>query len=240
MDEAFLSGLRDLLQEQCRVPELPDGWLTASAMLAAHGFEYGGDFFVADRVPTPAGRDQLTMVLVDVCGKGATALPEAVQFAGALRGLLVGLTEEEVLPAANAYLLRQPSDECMATAAQVSIDLVNGRYRIRSAGHPPVLRWVGVDRALVVDTARGTSLGVVDEPHFGVTEGILAPGDALVFYTDGVIERPHSDLDTGLSWLLYAARSALTGGPFADLPGRIMAQVDRGDDDRAVLVLGRE
>ena len=50
MDEAFLSGLRDLLQEQCQVPPLPEGWLSSSAMLSAQGFEYGGDFFVADLV----------------------------------------------------------------------------------------------------------------------------------------------------------------------------------------------
>src|SRR5689334_9535916 len=174
-------------------------------MLAAQGFEYGGDFFVADLVPTETGRDQLTMVLVDVCGKGATALPEAVQFAGALRGLLGGLPESEVLRGANGYLQRQPSDECIATAAQVSIDLVNGHYRIRSAGHPPVLRWVGTDRALVVDNARGTALGVVEDPELGMSTGVLAPGDALVFYTDGVVERHDSDLDTGISWLLYAA-----------------------------------
>ena len=240
MDEAFLSGLRDLLQEQCRVPELPDGWSITSAMLAANGFEYGGDFFVADLVAPDRGSQRLTMILVDVCGKGATALPEAVQFAGALRGLVVGLADDDVLGAANDYLLRQPSDECIATAAQVSLDLVSGRYEIRSAGHPPVLRWTGVDRALAVDNARGTALGAVDEPEFGVSSGILAPGDALVFYTDGVVERPDTDIDTSISWLLYAARNALTSGPVGEVPGRIMAQVTRGDDDRAVLVLARE
>jgi serine phosphatase RsbU (regulator of sigma subunit) len=240
MDEAFLSGLRDLLQEQCRVPELPDGWSVTSAMLAANGYEYGGDFFVADLVRSPSGGQRLAMVLVDVCGKGETALPEAVPFAGALRGLILGLPDDEVLGAANGYLLRQPSDECIATAAQVTLDLTTGHYEIRSAGHPPVLRWTGVDRALVIDNARGTALGVVDEPEFGVSSGILAPGDALVFYTDGVVERPDTDIDTSISWLLYAARNVLTTGPVRDVPAGIMAQVTRGDDDRAVLVLTRE
>lgn len=240
MDEAFLSGLRDLLQEQCQVPPLPSGWLCTSAMLAAHGFSYGGDFFVADRVLTPDGGDGLVMVLVDVCGKGETALPHAVQFAGALRGLLVGLPEDQLMAAANAFLLRQPSDESIATAVQVTIDLTSGGYAIRSSGHPPVLHWQAPAGHWVVDNARGTALGVVDEPAFDVSEGVLEPGDALLFYTDGVIERSDADIDSGIAWLLAEAGVANTYGDVRDVPARILEQVTRGDDDRAILVIARE
>ncbi len=240
MDEAFLSGLRDLLQEQCQVPPLPDGWLCTSAMLAAHGFSYGGDFFVADRVPTPDGGDGLAMVLVDVCGKGETALPHAVQFAGALRGLLVGLPEDQLMAAANAFLLRQPSDESIATAVQVTVDLTSGRYAIRSSGHPPVLHWQAAAGRWVVDNARGMALGVVDEPEFDVSEGVLGSGDALLFYTDGVIERSDADIDSGIAWLLEEAGVAVAGGDIRDVPARILEQVTRGDDDRAILVIARE
>lgn len=241
MDEAFLSGLRDLLQEQCQVPPLPPGWYCTSAMLAAHGFSYGGDFFVADRVATPDGADGLVMVLVDVCGKGATALPHAVQFAGALRGLLVGLPEDQLLAAANAFLMRQPSDESIATAVQVTVDLPSGRYAIRSGGHPPVLHWRADAGEWVVDNARGTALGVVDEPEFDVSEGVLGPGDALLFYTDGVVERSDAHIDAGIAWLLAEAGAAVVeGGGVAAVPARILEQVSRGDDDRALLVLARE
>lgn len=240
MDEAFLSGLRDLLQEQCQVPPLPDGWLCTSAMVSAQGFEYGGDFFVADLGASLEGDAVLSMVLVDVCGKGASAVPDAVQFAGALRGLIVAVSEKELLPSANTYLMRQPSDESIATAAQVVVDLVTGCYSIRSAGHPPVLHWrVGADE-WVVDNARGTALGVVEEPEFSVSEGVLAPGEALLFYTDGVVERPTADIDAGIDWLRSAARAALLEAGVRGVPVRVMEQVDRGDDDRAILVLARE
>jgi serine phosphatase RsbU (regulator of sigma subunit) len=209
-------------------------------MLAANGFSYGGDFFVADRVPTTEGVDGLAMVLVDVCGKGETALPHAVQFAGALRGLLVALPEDQLLPAANAFLLREPSDESIATAAQVSIDLASGAYAIRSAGHPPVLHWQVAAGTWVIDNARGTALGVVDDPEFAVSTGVLGPGDALLFYTDGVIERPDADIDTGIDWLLEEAGKAVADGDLRDVPARILEQVTRGDDDRALLVLARE
>ena len=240
MDEAFLSGLRDLLQEQCQVPPLPTGWLCTSAMLSAQGFEYGGDFFVAELVDERHGAPVLSMVLVDVCGKGATAVPDAVQFAGALRGLVVAVSGEQLMPSANTYLMRQPSDESIATAVQVTVDLGSGRYAVRSAGHPPVMHWRADAQEWTVDNARGTALGVVDEPEFPVSEGVLSPGEALLFYTDGVIERPSSDIDTGIEWLRSAARTAVLEGTLADVPARIMQHVSRGDDDRAVLVLGRE
>lgn len=240
MDEAFLSGLRDLLQEQCRVPPLPEGWVCTSAMLSAQGFQYGGDFFVADVVPNAAGGTSLVMVLVDVCGKGATALPDAVQFAGALRGLLVGVPSEDLMAAANAFLLRQPSDESIATAVQVVVDLDSGRYSIRSAGHPPVLHWQAGRGEWVVDNARGTALGVVEDPEFAVSDGALGEGEGLMFYTDGVVERRASDIGSGIEWLRDAAREAVTTGGLAAAPARIMEHVSRGDDDRAVLVLARE
>lgn len=240
MDEAFLSGLRDLLQEQCRVPSLPEGWGCTSAMLSAQGFEYGGDFFVADLVPSPDGGAGLSMVLVDVCGKGATALPDAVQFAGALRGLIVGVATDQLMPAANTFLLRQQSDESIATAVQVVVDLDTGGYAIRSGGHPPVLHWVAGEGEWHIDNARGTALGVVDDPEFDVSEGVLGPGDALLFYTDGVVERPAEHIDSGIDWLRTAARAAVLAEGMAAVPARIIQQVSRGDDDRAVLVLVRE
>lgn len=240
MDEAFLSGLRDLLQEQCQVPPLADGWLCTSAMLSAQGFEYGGDFFVAEVLEPPDGGTSLSMVLVDVCGKGATAVPDAVQFAGALRGLMVAVPGDQLMASANTYLMRQPSDESIATAAQVVIDLGSGHYTVRSAGHPPVLHWRAAAKEWTVDNARGTALGVIDDPEFSVSDGVLEPGEALLFYTDGVVERPSSDIDAGIEWLRSAARTAVLEGGIRGVPARIMEHVSRGDDDRAVLVLGRE
>ena len=240
MDEAFLSGLRDLLQEQCQVPPLPTGWSSGSAMLSAHGFEYGGDFFVAELQTPEDGPTSLTMVLVDVCGKGATAVPDAVQFAGALRGLIVAVPCEELLPAANKVLLLRPSDESIATAAQVVVDLETGSYSIRSAGHPPVLHWLADAGEWVVDTARGTALGVIEDPEFASSDGVLAPGEALLFYTDGVVESRRADIEDGIDWLRTAARDAVVAGGFGSVPGAIIEQVSRGDDDRAVLFLARE
>jgi serine phosphatase RsbU (regulator of sigma subunit) len=238
VDEDLLSGLRDRLQEQSRVPQLPPDWHCESAMLAAHGFEYGGDFFVADLLALDSGGAGMQMILVDVCGKGETAVPDAVQFAGALGGLLVAVRPEDLMAAANEYLLRQPSDEAIATAVQVLVDFATGRYVVRSAGHPPVLHWRSDLGEWVVDTARGTALGVVDHPELFISEGVLERAEALLFYTDGLVESRGGDIEDGIAWLRVTARIAVADG-FADAPERILAQVERGDDDRAVLILGR-
>ncbi len=137
LSEPMLAQLRDRLQRQGVVPPLPDPWRSQSAMLSAHGTGYAGDFLVADL------RDDrhLEMVLVDVCGKGASVGPQALQFAGALGGLLGALPPDSLMRAANAFLLRQESDESFATAVHVRVDLDTGDYTITSAGHPPVLHW---------------------------------------------------------------------------------------------------
>jgi serine phosphatase RsbU (regulator of sigma subunit) len=142
------------------------------------------------------------------------------------------------MAAANEFLLRQPSDEAFATAVQVILDFASGRYVIRSAGHPPVLHWRSDLAEWVVDNARGTALGIVEEPELFLSEGVLERGEALLFYTDGVVESRGCDIEDGIEWLRVSARTAIADG-FADAPERILADVDRGDDDRAVLILGR-
>jgi len=157
-------------------------------MLAALGVAYGGDFIVADLAPDGA---HLQMVLVDVCGGGAAAVPAALGFAGALESLISVVAPDDLLPAANAYLLRQPSDESIATAVHVEVDLRDGQYRIRSAGHPPALHWrTDPPDALTwrVDNARGTALGVTEQVDVTDSKGHLGPGDGLLFYTDGIVE----------------------------------------------------
>lgn len=234
-DHAEWARLRDRLLARGRMPVLPDGWAHQSSMLGAEGYEYGGDFIVSD---LSDDERRLQMVLVDVCGSGASAVPAALQFSGALESLIGAVAEEALLPAANAYLQRQPSDESIATAVQVVLDLDTGAYRIRSAGHPPALRWEAGAGSWEIDNARGTALGVSDVPEVVASEGVLEPGEALLFYTDGVVESRSADIDDGIAWLRRVAREAVFD-TWSGAAARIIEQVDRGDDDRAVLIVRR-
>jgi hypothetical protein len=233
VSEAMLTDLRDRLQSQGTIPELPEGWRSQSSMLAASGVGYGGDFLVA----SVHGEGQtLELILVDVCGKGVGAASRALQFGGALGGLIGALPPRELFLAANDFLLRQNSDETFATAVHVLVDLETGDYQLTSAGHPPALVWSSADESWAVDKARGTALGITPQPELHMTRGNLCPGDALLFYTDGVVETRHNDLDEGIAWLQREASRAIAPG-FPGAAKRIISKVSRGDDDRAVLIL---
>ena len=236
LSEAVLTQLRDRLQRQGVVPPLPNGWRTQSATITANGPSYAGDFLVAD---LREGR-WLEMALVDVCGKGTAVGPQALQFAGALGGLIGALPPAELMAAANAFLLRQESDESLATAVHIKVDLVTGDYTITSAGHPPALHWHLGQRGWAIDNARGMALGVIDEADFTPSKGRLRPGEALMFYTDGVIESADRDLGAGIEWLREQALHAVDARGFSGLPRRVLKKVKRGDDDRAMLVLERQ
>jgi hypothetical protein len=235
LSEAFLVDLRDRLQGQSKIPPLPEGWHSQSAMIASHGVTYTGDFLVAD---LSEDRKKLEVILVDVCGKGTGAGPAALQFAGALGGLIGALPPRDLFRAANDFLIRQGDDEAFATAVHLLVDLEDGGYQITSAGHPPALRWDPPSREWVIDNARGTALGVLRAPELRISEGRLLPGEALLFYTDGIVEARGTHIDDGIAWLQRAALDAIAPG-FAGAARRIIAQVESGDDDRAVLIFSR-
>ncbi len=233
LSEALLADLRDRLLALGSVPALPGGWHSTSAMIAANGVGYAGDFLVA---VLDEDESELEMVLVDVCGKGVAAGAAALHFAGALGGLIGATSQPQLFQAANAFLLRQDNQESFATAVHVRLRLDTGEYAVTSAGHPPALHWDGLE--WVVDNARGTALGILPEPELVISHGSLAPGEALLFYTDGVIESRKGDLDDGVAWLQAEALRSIRPG-YDGAAQRIIRGIERGDDDRAVLILSR-
>ncbi len=237
LGEAMLVELNDRLQVQGQVPALSNGWSAQSAVLSAGGAKFAGDFLVAN---LSDDKTQLEMVLVDVCGKGVGAGTQSLQFAGALGGLIGSLPPLGLFSAANDFLLRQQWDEGFATAVHVLLHLDTGEYSIINAGHPPALRWVDRQSMWQVDGARGTALGVLERPDFRLSSGVVEPGDALMFYTDGVVESPIRDFRSGIDWLRAIAGRVVMADGFDNAPRRILAHVTGGEDDRAILTLSRE
>lgn len=235
LGEAMLVDLRDKLQAQGVVPPLPQGWASQSAMTSAGGAKFAGDFLVAN---LSDDQTRLEMVLVDVCGKGLAAGTQSLQFAGALGGLIGALPPLGLFSAGNDFLMRQSWDDGFATAVHVLIDLRTGDYSIINAGHPPALRWSAEAGEWLVDGARGTALGITKRPDFHQTTGTLGPDEALMFYTDGVVESRTQDFTAGIDWLRDQARTIVSTG-FDQAPRKILELVTSGDDDRAVLILHR-
>lgn len=237
-DEAALVAMRARLEAQVRMPALPRGWAWQSAMISAEGLDYGGDFFLAELLDLPSGPG-LQMVLVDVCGNGVSALPAAVELAEAVRGLMASTPHEDLMEAINAHLHGLDDPEAFATAAQVVVAFATGGYEIHSAGHPPVLRWDKAVEGWLTETARGVALGVSAEPGLEVSTGVLAQGEDLLFYTDGVVETRTASIEDGIDWLRGIARDEQRAGR-PGLAARIIGHVRPGADDRAVLLLGRD
>ncbi len=235
--EALLLELRDRLHRHGDLPELPAGWHADSALRSAGGGTLGGDFLVAAR--RGDGR-RLEVALVDVSGKGVEVASRALLLSGALAGLLGAVPPDRFLDAANDYLYRQGWEEGFATAAYVALDLVSGCYTVRSAGHPPVAAFQSGSGRWVLSRARGPVLGVLPETHFAADEGVLRRHDALLLYTDGLIEIPGRALSVGIDRLLGAAERLVPYGFAGGADRLVTAVAPKAADDRALLLIWRD
>jgi Stage II sporulation protein E (SpoIIE) len=234
--ESMLLELRDALRDQGQLPELPANWEHEMVLESAGGASFGGDFVVSYASPDGA---KLEVAVVDVSGKGIDAGTRALLCSGALSALLGAVPPAEFLPAANSYLLRQAWEEGFATAVHLVLDLRTGDYTIESAGHPPAVQFVAGSGRWQIAAVEGTALGLVPFVSYEVLHGRLDRGDALMLYTDGVIEIPGRDLNLGIDKLVGEAER-LIGRGFAGGADRLLAAMRSGaSDDRALLLLWR-
>ena len=235
MGESMLIDLRDRLRSQSVLPELPSDWSAQAVMRSAGGAQFAGDFVVAAKTQ---GGAVLEVVVVDVSGKGLAAGTRALLLSGAFGGLLGALPPEGFMRAANEYLLRQDWTEGFATAAHVAITLDTGAYQLHTAGHPPgVQLHAGSGRWQVLGSS-GPALGLVVDADFDPVSGRLGRGDALMMFTDGLVETPERDYTLGIDKLLGEAESMLRQG-FSDTAQRLLDRLDSGGDDRALIFLHR-
>lgn len=235
--ESMLFDLRERLQAQGRVPTPPHGWKVDVALKSAGGQSFSGDFLIAARSNRGG---VLQLGLVDVSGKGLEAGSRALLLSGAFGGLLGSVPASEFLGAANRYLLRQGWEEGFATAVHLVLDFKSGEYECYSAGHPPIAQLNARTGEWELAETPGPVLGVLPDVVYESSRGRLAPGDALLLYTDGLVERPGRDLSVGLDRLLGAAQSLRAKG-FPGGAARVVDTVARSvNDDRALVLLCRD
>ncbi len=235
LGESMLVDLRDRLRTQGELPDMPPGWGAELSVLSAYGDQFSGDFVVTSRTD-----DILEIALVDVSGKGVAAGTRSLLLSGAFGGLLGSMPVERFLPAANLYLLRQHWDEGFATAAHAMIDLSTGQFSVGSAGHPPAVRFnAGSGRWQVLESEEGPVLGVTEGLGFPRVSGTLGRGDALLLYTDGVIEVRNRDLRDGIDRMLGTAERMISKG-FEGMAAKMCAAARAGEaDDRAAVLVWR-
>jgi hypothetical protein len=233
--ESMLIDLRDRLLSQGELPELPRPWYAEAVMRSAGGASFAGDFMVAARAPDS---DVLEVAVVDVSGKGLAAGTRALLLSGAFGGLLGSVPPAQFLPAANGYLLRQDWGEGFATAVYLVLNLRTGVFEVRTAGHPPALQLHAGSGRWAIQPSEGPILGVVQHAEFHVARGRLQSGDALLLYTDGLVETPQRDLSLGIDKLLGEAERLATRG-FDQGASRLIDRIASQHDDRALVLLHR-
>jgi Stage II sporulation protein E (SpoIIE) len=235
LGESMLVDLRDRLRTQGELPDLPAEWGAELSVLSAYGDSFSGDFLTTSRTG-----DVLELVLVDVSGKGAAAGSRSLLLSGAFGGLLGSMAFDRFLPAANDYLLRQDWDEGFATAVHAMINLRTGEFSLGSAGHPPAVRFsAGSGRWEVLEGDEGAVLGVTATPEFPRIQGVMGRGDALLLYTDGVIETRNRDLRDGIDRMLGTAERMISRG-FEGMAAKMCAAARAGEtDDRAAVLVWR-
>ena len=215
------------------IPALP-GVTTASihrtATQTAHA---GGDWFNATQL---VGDKQL-FVIGDVAHHGTAAVGEM----GRIRAIVLAYAVEDHPPTRIAELTTLTMaklSSTFATACIVIYDPVTRVLEWTTAGHPyPLLIPRDGEPEFLAET-HGPPLGVDPEFQYGMGSVTFAPGDTLLLYSDGLIERRDTGIDADFERLRGAIPLA------AQRPGQLVEQlVDRlhpsavHDDDIAVLAI---
>ncbi len=234
LGESIFVDLRDRIDKQGNLPELPRDWLVESVAKSAGGTSFAGDFIVARR----SAQDGLDLVVVDVSGKGVEAGSRALFLSGAFNGIVSALPGEQFLPAANDYLLGQNWGEGFATAIHLHLDLPSGNFELRKAGHPPAV-WLhaGSGRWSVLNSD-GPVLGLMEDAQFDCVRGHLDSGDVILLFTDGLVETAQRDISLGMDKLAGLAQRLFQTG-FDGGAQRLIDSMEQTNDDRALVLVHR-
>ncbi len=231
--EQMFVDLRDRILARTGLPELPDTWYAQSVVRSAGGTPFAGDFVVSAR-----NGDELGMAVVDVSGKGEDAATRALLLAGAFGGLLGAVPAAQFLRAANEYLLRQDWGEGFATAVHLAVDLETGDFQLRTAGHPPAAHFVAGAGKWELTETHGPLLGLIEGAEYDAKIGTMRPGDAMLLYTDGLVEAKDRDIMLGIDKMVGQAERLLKAG-FEDGAETLVDALGSPSDDRALIVIHR-
>ncbi len=197
-----------VLQRSLLAGDPPDDDRCGVASLYRPGvdsLEVGGDWHDAFCI----GADRIAVAVGDVVGHGIHAAASMGQLRSAVRALAAADLGPGSLLVRLDRFVHQVGAGRMATLACGELDLRSGLLRYACAGHPPPLlvpvdgepRYLWEGRSMPLATTEAAVVRTEAEVQ-------LAPGDRVVLYTDGLIERRRRSFDDGLEVL--ALHSALT------------------------------
>ncbi|MQA35527.1 SpoIIE family protein phosphatase [Modestobacter roseus] len=208
---------------------------------AAREAQVGGDWY--DAFPSRDGAT--TLVIGDVTGHDRDAAAAMGQLRNLLRGVAHAL-DAPPAPVLSAldHAVRDLGVATLATTVLARVEQTPEQaaagvrtLRWSNAGHPPPVLVRADGSTQLLERPRNLLVGV--DPDTPRTDHAvdLAPGDTVVLYTDGLVERRDADLDDGLDRLVAAA-AELAGTPVDQLCDALLARMAPDfADDVALLVL---
>jgi serine phosphatase RsbU (regulator of sigma subunit) len=201
--------------------------------------EVGGDFYDLFALADV----RAAFLLGDVCGKGAQAAATTALARYTMRtAAMLHESPVAILGDLNAALHTAGADApltCTAVYGQIDMHASTASITLAVGGHPPPLV-VRAGGDVEATRARGTILGVVEQPVFETCEVTLAPGDALVVYSDGILDAAIGAAPVDERRIIDVLTGSRQAGA-ADLVGRLLGSlrgIDRAlRDDVALLAL---
>jgi anti-anti-sigma factor len=193
------------------LPVLPQVRIGARYLVAGQEQAAGGDWF--DAIPLDGGG--VALVVGDVVGHGMAASAAMGQLRAVLAELLAAEEDlGQVLQRADAFAARMPSLRA-ATLALAVLDPAAGTLRYTTCGHPPPLI-IGTDGTARYLAGTGTGpLGTGTAPV--LASSTLAPGELILLYSDGLVERPNRTIAEGMAELAVVAADAAANRSLAPL-----------------------
>jgi serine phosphatase RsbU (regulator of sigma subunit) len=225
--------LQQAITPQAAAPaEIPGLAVAARYRPAGPGNLVSGDWY--DTAPLPSG--DVLLVVGDIAGHGIDAVTGMVALRNCLRGLAItGAGPAALLGWLNGVAC-ELTDGIIGTVVCGVFRPADRTLRWARAGHlPPLLVRAGVASELQLPL--GVLVGADPASYYQELTTELVPGDALLLYTDGLVERRHEAIDDSLRSLCrLASRPVEDIGEFAD---HLLASSRADTSDDACLVAVR-
>ncbi len=220
-----------------RLPDLPGITVAARYLPSTAGAKVGGDWY--DVIPISPG--WVGLAVGDVVGHDLTAVTVMGQLRNALRAYALCDPDPATVLRQLGEFTEKLGLERMATVLYCVLELATGVLNIASAGHPPPVLIPSTTGPWFVDLDPGPMLGSATLSH-PVRPVVLAEGDLVVLYTDGLVEEGANGIGAGMDRLLAVA-SHVTHDPelaCQALMGPHVAEAPRRDDVAVLVVQCRD
>ncbi|KOT39171.1 DNA-binding protein [Streptomyces caelestis] len=219
-----------------QMPRLSGLEMTVRYLPAPDASHVGGDWYDA----FPLSDASTALAIGDVVGHDLEAAAGMAQVRNMLRAYAWSQHEPpsrivERLDEAIQHI----TDVTMATMIFGRMEAAHdGHWRLSwtNAGHPPPLLISRDGLASYLTDGHGILLGTQAGVRRPDATALLPPGSTLVLYTDGLIETPRQNLDTGLNRLRQHA-AALAHRPLLSFTDQLLSRVRPADNDDDVALL---